>query len=134
MPSDVECPYCGQGVEICHDDGYGYEEDETHEQDCPHCGKTFAYTTTIHFYYDAQKADCLNGAEHNMKPVMVTPQLHTHWNRCCACGHEDKGPIDQAKWDTYFRPPNAVVESPSRSAAEDGSDSNRLLGGDHVHE
>ena len=28
---------------------------------------------------------------------------------------------------------NAVVESPSRSAAEDGSDSNRLLGGDRVH-
>ena len=26
---DVECPYCGAEIEINHDDGYGYEEDET---------------------------------------------------------------------------------------------------------
>ena len=50
---DVECPYCGTGQEINHDDGYGYEEDDPHEQSCPHCDKTFVFTppycsTTAH--------------------------------------------------------------------------------------
>jgi len=32
--SDVTCPYCRDEQEINHDDGYGYEEDKEHEQDC----------------------------------------------------------------------------------------------------
>jgi len=55
MRDDVVCPYCGSGVEINHDDGYGYEEDKTFEQECGSCGKTFVYTTTIVFYYHAKK-------------------------------------------------------------------------------
>ena len=51
--SDCKCPYCGNDVEICHDDGYGYAEEETHQQGCPHCEKTFAFTTMIHFTYSA---------------------------------------------------------------------------------
>lgn len=27
---DVECPYCGKGLDIDHEDGYGYEEGVTH--------------------------------------------------------------------------------------------------------
>jgi len=27
---DVDCPYCGESQEICHDDGFGYSEDEDH--------------------------------------------------------------------------------------------------------
>lgn len=26
MNYDIECPYCKKGIEIGHDDGYGYEE------------------------------------------------------------------------------------------------------------
>jgi ribosomal protein S27AE len=48
---DAECPYCGAGVEICHDDNYGYEELKQHEQECPKCGKVFGYWTSISFDY-----------------------------------------------------------------------------------
>ena len=29
--SDEKCPYCGHEIEICHDDGYGYEEGVKHQ-------------------------------------------------------------------------------------------------------
>ena len=91
MSNDVECPYCGIGQEICHDDGYGYSEDETHEQQCGDCGKMFAYKTSIIFYYEASKADCLNGAEHKMEKVWSTATYDPPFMRCEDCGHETKG-------------------------------------------
>jgi hypothetical protein len=51
---DVECPYCGHPQNINHDDGYGYDESKTYEQECPECEKAFAYTTWIHFSYDVK--------------------------------------------------------------------------------
>lgn len=30
MSKDVECPYCEEWNEICHDDGFGYEEGVAH--------------------------------------------------------------------------------------------------------
>jgi len=60
MGRDAECPYCGAGIEICHDDGYGYEEGVKHNQECGKCGKTFVFETSIWFNYDTEKADCLN--------------------------------------------------------------------------
>ena len=59
MSRDTECPYCGEDVEINHDDGYGYSEDETHQQECGACGKTFTYTTMIHFSYRTRRASAL---------------------------------------------------------------------------
>ena len=50
---DVQCPYCGQWQDICHDDGYGYEEDTDHHQECDLCGKRFRYRTSICFMYKA---------------------------------------------------------------------------------
>jgi hypothetical protein len=88
---DVECPYCEEKQEINHDDGYGYKEDEIHEQECPSCEKKFAFTTSISYYYDVTKADCLNGGEHEMEPVTHSPPLWPDWVRCKACGHEDRG-------------------------------------------
>ena len=46
---DVKCPYCNKGQDINHDDGFGYEEDAIHEQDCISCSKIFAFTTSISF-------------------------------------------------------------------------------------
>ena len=54
--SDIDCPYCGKGQDINHDDGYGYEEDEIFEQECSGCDKVFVFTTSIDFYYEAEKA------------------------------------------------------------------------------
>ena len=84
--SDVNCPYCGQEVEINHDDGYGYAEDETYQQDCDKCDKTFVYTTAILFIHEASKADCLNGGEHEWKASCTYPKECT----CMVCSMCDK--------------------------------------------
>lgn len=73
----VECPYCGKEQDINHDDGYGYEENEIHQQQCEECGKYFAYTISIHFYHEATKADCLNGGEHKWKTSTTYPVEYT---------------------------------------------------------
>lgn len=83
--SDVECPYCGKYQEINHDDGYGYQEGEIFNQECDDCEKTFAYTTSISFSYDAEKADCLNGGDHNWKPQITYPKEYTKME-CTMCG------------------------------------------------
>ena len=50
--SDLECPYCEKDCEVCHDDGFGYEEGKKHQMECPHCGKSFVFETSISFYYE----------------------------------------------------------------------------------
>lgn len=88
---DTECPYCGKDIDICHDDGAGYAEDEQHQQECEHCEKTFVFTTYVSYIYDATKADCLNGSEHKMAEVTHTPRSWPDWKRCETCGHEERG-------------------------------------------
>jgi len=87
--SDVNCPYCDAEQEINHDDGRGYAEDETHQQQCSECDKHFTFTTSISYYYEAQKADCLNGAEHDWKPTHTFPKEYTKM-RCVMCDEERK--------------------------------------------
>lgn len=70
---DTECPYCNTEINICHDDGYGYEEGVIHQQECSKCGKTFVYDTSISFHYSTSKADCLNGQSHDYKPNKTYP-------------------------------------------------------------
>lgn len=84
---DVNCPYCGAGQEINHDDDYGFIEDEIFNQDCSKCGKTFIYRTFITLDYEANKADCLNGEPHNYKPTNTFPKEYTQM-RCDMCGDE----------------------------------------------
>jgi glutaredoxin len=77
----VDCPYCHADVEICHDDGYGYEEDVEHEQECGECGKNFVFKTSISFSYEAQKADCLNGSAHDLQFMRSYPARASRF--CC---------------------------------------------------
>ena len=89
---DVKCPYCGYGQEINHDDGVGYEEDTIHQQDCTNCNKTFTYTTSISYYYDAEKAPCLNGEFHDWQPVVGIPEsVFKNRFRCSYCEKEKYG-------------------------------------------
>lgn len=88
---DVECPYCGAEQDINHDDGYGYDESRTYEQQCDECEKNFAYTTTIHYHYEAEKADCLNGEPHNLEKVLACPDIYPDWVRCKDCGYQERG-------------------------------------------
>lgn len=97
MYSDVNCPYCGSGQEINHDDGYGYEEDKIHEQECNDCDKIFTYTTSISFDYDATKADCLNGSEHKYEPTHTYPRRYTKM-LCHDCG-DRRVPTEQEWFD-----------------------------------
>jgi hypothetical protein len=92
---DIECPYCGHDQDIDHDDGQGYEEDKIHEQECEVCFKSFAFNTTMSYSYDAWEAECLNGGQHNMAPVIHGPRLWPDWVRCTKCGHDEKGAIDR---------------------------------------
>jgi transposase-like protein len=87
--NDVTCPYCEKEVEINHDDGYGYEEGERHEQHCRHCDKTFVYETSISIDHEAFKADCLNDGEHKFEMTHHYPKEHRRM-RCVDCGFERK--------------------------------------------
>lgn len=86
---DVDCPYCGAGVEIVHDDGYGYEEGKKYQEWCGACKKYFAYTTSISFYYEATKADCLNDDGYDWLPTTTFPKCHTDIE-CTMCGERRK--------------------------------------------
>lgn len=97
MYYDIECPYCGKGQEINHDDGYGYSEDETFNQECSDCDKTFVFTTSISFSYNAEKAECLNGGKHDYKPQITYPKRYTKME-CQMCGDirlPDKEEMDE---------------------------------------
>jgi len=83
--SDIKCPYCKQEQEVCHDDGFGYEEDVLHEIECCRCEKRFIFTTSISYYYSSQRADCLNGSPHKFSPTHTFPKAFTRMD-CEWCG------------------------------------------------
>lgn len=83
--ADLNCPYCLKELDVCHDDGFGYQEDVNHQMECYHCGKSFVFQTTIVFYYDAYKADCLNDGNHDWKPMTTYPVELTDME-CQMCG------------------------------------------------
>jgi len=92
MSHDINCPYCDAELEVCHDDGFGYAEDKRHEMDCGDCGKTFVFTTSIIFHYSPEKADCLNGEQHEMEKVCSSANdIWPDWKRCKNCDHEVRG-------------------------------------------
>jgi len=83
----THCPYCLTVNEINHDDGYGYDEDTKHNQECIRCEKTFIFTTLISISYRIKKADCLNGAEHDYKETKTYPARFTRL-KCSVCDDE----------------------------------------------
>lgn len=94
--SDTECPYCGKQQEINHDDGYGYDESETYQQECNDCGKTFIYNTSILFLYESSKADCLNGYSHEWKATKTYPKEFTKME-CVHCGERRECTEDEMR-------------------------------------
>lgn len=103
--NDIECPYCKEGQEINHDDGVGYEEDKTYQQQCGDCNKIFTYTVIISYYYDCKKAPCLNGELHVWQDIEGCPQgYYSNRKRCSCCtkiklkNSSLRYNIDQDKW------------------------------------
>lgn len=93
MNDDVKCPYCDAPQDINHDDGHGYEEGVKHEQQCVECDKYFTFTTSISYYYETERADCLNGANHDFKPTNTYPKEYTNME-CLMC-EERRKPTDE---------------------------------------
>ena len=87
--SDINCPYCEHEQKVDHNDGYGYEEDITHNQQCCKCDKYFAFTTSISYDYYPEKADCLNGGDHQWEEVSHCPK-YRDWKTCVDCGEEKR--------------------------------------------
>lgn len=117
--SDAECPYCGADVEINHDDGYGYEEDKMHEQECGACDKTFAFTTSIIFSYNTKQADCLNGAEHNYHPTSTFPVRYTKME-CTECWYRrEPTPAEMAHIE-FIRSKKITPEPEPEGSTRDG--------------
>ena len=83
----VECPYCEKENEVCHDDGQGYEEDMTNEMQCNYCDKYFIFDTYISYSHTAQKADCLNGSNHEYELTPCSPKEFSKM-RCRGCNDE----------------------------------------------
>ena len=82
---DIECPYCEKELDINHDDGFGYEEGVKHQMECPHCEKSFVFETSISFYYEPEKADCLNDGKHDYKMTTTAPKEFSQME-CTMCG------------------------------------------------
>lgn len=82
---DLKCPYCDEDLEVCHDDGAGYDEDVLHEMQCGHCDKNFVFETHISFHYFASKADCLNGSDHAYALTNTFPKEFSRM-LCSSCG------------------------------------------------
>jgi glutaredoxin len=99
MKNDVQCPYCDQALEINHDDGKGYEENELHQQECRYCKKIFVYMTEISFSYEATKANCLNDSEHVMEAKPDIGGFYPNRKICRDCGHEETGYFDKTARD-----------------------------------
>ena len=97
---DIECPYCEHGQEICHDDGFGYEEGCLHEIQCSNCDKYFTFTTSIIFSYEAHKADCLNGSNHNYRKTITAPRKYTRME-CTDCD-ESREPTKE-EWEEILK-------------------------------
>jgi hypothetical protein len=93
---DLECPYCETELEVCHDDGFGYEEGVKHQMECSNCEKSFVFETSISFYYEPEKADCLNDGKHKWKPQTSYPKEFTKME-CQSCGDTRNPTEDEMK-------------------------------------
>ena len=64
-----------------------------HQHECGECGKMFIFATAILYRYTPEKADCLNGGEHNWEPTFTYPIEHTK-GYCTHCWLERKATPD----------------------------------------
>lgn len=105
---DITCPYCECEQDVNHDDGQGYQEEVTHQMECESCNKTFVFTTSISFYYEPNKADCLNGGTHDYNLIKTIPKEFSKM-RCSMCDdkreltEEERGNFNIGTKSDYFK-------------------------------
>ena len=93
--NDLNCPYCEEPNEVCHDDGQGYEEGEYHQMECSSCRKWFIFSTVVSFDYTSKAANCLNEGEHDWYITTTIPKFATKM-QCSQCG-EKRNPSNSEK-------------------------------------
>jgi hypothetical protein len=83
-----ECPYCGKPQEHCNDEPF--DQDEIWDEECNDCGKSYRLQGWYTEEYNAEKADCLNGAAHDFRQIVGAPE---EWFigkfRCVSCEEEE---------------------------------------------
>lgn len=81
----INCPYCEAENEVETSDGV--HTDCLNEMQCSSCEKNFVFTAEVSLYLSAEKADCLNGAEHKWKKCSGHPAwFFVGKYRCEDCG------------------------------------------------
>lgn len=85
--TNLYCPYCdedlGNNVDDCH------EPDTQYEYECDKCGKNFTFTIEYDPCFSSEKADCLNGGEHDFKEINGVPrEFFKNKRRCSMCSEE----------------------------------------------
>lgn len=85
MKDDITCPYCKKLIE--QESPEDFEQDVTYQAECPWCFKNFVYTVSVFISINADKADCLNGTEHNFKLTHTIPKEYSRM-RCTMCDEE----------------------------------------------
>lgn len=85
--NDLYCPYCDAELGNHFDDRH--EPNVNYEHKCSECGKNFIYSLEYYPSFTANKADCLNGAEHDYKEICGYPKEYfENKRRCTMCGKE----------------------------------------------
>jgi DNA-directed RNA polymerase subunit RPC12/RpoP len=85
--NNLTCPYCehdcGDYIDDCH------EPDTQYEYTCPECDKNFIFSISYYPTFSSEKADCLNGAEHNFEKITGYPiEYFENKRRCSMCSKE----------------------------------------------
>lgn len=97
--NDVECPECGHEHDIKIDGWSDVQEDNIYDNTCPSCNKIYCYSFSVVRNYEAHKADCQNGSDHDWKPMKIYP---LHWpdaRYCRDCGLEDRGKFVELEYE-----------------------------------
>lgn len=84
----LNCPYCEHEID---DPDEKYETCRTYEHECPNCEKTFVFEVEYVRYYNAEKADCLNGGKHDYQMTRTIPKRYSRM-KCTMC--QDEKPLD----------------------------------------
>ena len=89
--NEIECPYCGYSYDLSHDDGAFYDENNRTKEQCPKCEKYFMVSSSLSWYFSADKANCLNGGQHKWEQIVGAPREYfIGRQRCSECDEERK--------------------------------------------
>lgn len=82
----LTCPYCEAEIEPCEE---SREPCSDIQIECGECEKTFIYQIEYDPCYYERKADCLNGGDHDYRPIVGAPAEYFEKRlRCWDCRHE----------------------------------------------